>query len=128
MATAAQPIPELPPGISNQMGGAPSPYAAFTGAAGPAASDLATGPIGQLEQKINDLEKWLGDAVTLITHLDPESKPILLAIAQAGKELKQRVQRVKEQAVPPGQSPVNRAMPGANTPNPAESLPIRPMA
>lgn len=128
MATAAQPIPELPPEISQQMTPSPSPYSAFTGAAGPDMGDLATGPIGQLEKKIADLEKWLGDAVMLITHLDPESKPILLAIAQAGKELKQRVQRVKEQAVPPGQSPVNRAMAGANTPGPDQSIPIRPMS
>ena len=128
MATATQPIPELPPEIQAQMDRS-SQYDMYRqpGQQGPNTMDLAKESISELQRKVGELEKWTGEVAPMIAKIDPTSKPIMIAIVTAGKELAERVKRITEQAVPPGQSPVNRGVPGANVPNPAESIPNRPI-
>lgn len=121
--------PPTPPQIRQQQQ-SPSPMmmaaqqqgAPQGGGAGQGSAEM----IGQLDQKIQELEKWTSDMNMILSSVHPPLKALLGPIAQVGKALQQETTELKKRAGAQGQQSAGgqqgggAGAGGADTPNPAE--------
>lgn len=127
-----QQTPEIPPEIRAQQQPKPPQPGLFMQAGmaqagqGPGAADA----VGQLEQKIGELEKWAQDTMLLIEQVHKPAGALLVPIAQAGNALKAEIGKLRQrtQGAGPATPAGPAGAPGGAPPNPAEGVSARPAA
>lgn len=121
MAGSVVPMAQ-PPEVRQQMPSAPpDPTGADKAGGMPGGMSPQSDPKQALQaytQKIQELEKWAGDFMTIASMVDPQVTPELLKhIAQIGKALQGRAQMMQQkQQEPAAGNPAGQPPP----PNPAE--------
>ncbi len=119
MATGA--TPPLPPDVVQQQEAPPDQQQSVFSAQG-AKPGEGMQVVQQVMQKVQELDKWVGETKQLLESFDPSLVPLFKPIAEAGMKLAEAVQKKSQQSgmakgspqVPP-QPPQN---PSAGPPNP----------
>lgn len=117
---AAAPTP-LPPEIASQASPEQAQSVFSQQGLGKPPNPQAIQVLQQLQQKLQELEKWAGDAKTMLDNYDPSLSVLLQPIAQAGMDL---AKALTEKAKQSGAMSGSPSVPANAPQNPAAGPPM----